>query len=143
MIDRRTFIGTLAGGILASPFASFAQQPTKVPRIGVIGGQDSPAWDGLRQGLHELVYVDGRNVTMDWRWSGGNAERLPTLATELVQLKVDIIVAGGTQATRAAKQATSQIPIVMAVSAYPDKIGLVESLARPGGNITGLSSRRT
>ncbi len=71
---------------------------------------------------------------------GGNAERLPTLATELVQLKVDIIVAGGTQATRAAKQATSTIPIVMAVSAYPDKIGLVESLARPGGNVTGLSN---
>ena len=140
MIDRRTFIGTLAGGILASPFAAFAQQPTKVPRIGVIGGQDSPTWDGLRQGLRELGYVDGRSVAMDWRWSEGKTERLPTLALELVQLKVDIIVAAGTQATRAAKDATSTIPIVMAVSAYPDKIGLVESLARPGGNVTGLSN---
>ena len=140
MIDRRTFIGTLAGGILASPFASFAQQPTKVPRIGVIGGQDSPPWEGLRQGLRELGYVDGRNVTMDWRWSEGKTERLPTLAIELVHLKVDVIVAAGTQATRAAKDATSTIPIVMAVSAYPDKIGLVESLARPGGNVTGLSN---
>jgi len=140
LFDRRTFIGTLAGGILVSPFASFAQQPTKVPRIGVIGGQDSPAWDGFRQGLRELGYVDGRNVTMVWRWWEGKGERLPSLALELVQLKVDIIVASGTQATRAAKEATSTIPIVMAVSAYPDKIGLVESLARPGGNVTGLSN---
>ena len=140
MIDRRTFIGTLAGGILASPLAAFAQQPTKVPRIGVIGGQDAPPWEGFRQGLRELGYVDGRNVTIDWRWSGGNAERLPTLASELVQLKVDIIVVAGTPATRAAKQATSTIPIVMAVSGNADKIGLVESLAHPGGNITGLSN---
>jgi ABC-type uncharacterized transport system substrate-binding protein len=107
VIDRRTFIRTLGDGLLVSPFAAFAQLPTKVPRIGVIGGQDSPAWEGLRQGLRELGYVDGRNVTIDWRWSGGNAERLPALATELVQLKVDIIVVAGTQATRAAKQATS------------------------------------
>jgi putative ABC transport system substrate-binding protein len=140
LIDRRTFIGTFAGGILAAPLASFAQQPTKVPRIGVIGGQEAPTWDGLRQGLRELGYVDGRSVAMDWRWSEGKTERLPTLALELVQLKVDIIVAAGTQATRAAKDATSTIPIVMAVSAYPDKIGLVESLARPGGNVTGLSN---
>jgi len=125
---------------VASPFAAFAQQPTKVHRVGVIGGQDSPNWDGLRQGLRELGYVDGRSVTMDWRWSEGKIERLPTLALELVQLKVDIIVAACTQATRAAKDATSTIPIVMAVSAYPDKIGLVESLAHPGGNVTGLSN---
>ena len=140
MIDRRTFIRTLAGGLLVSPFAAFAQQPRKVPHIGVIGGSDTPSWEGLRQGLRELGYVDGRNVTIDWRWSGGNAERLPTLATELVQLKVDIIVVAGTQATRAAKQATSTIPIVMASSANSERIGLVESLARPGGNITGLSN---
>jgi len=140
VIDRRTFIRTLAGGLLVSPFAAFAQQPRKVPHIGVIGGSDTPSWEGLRQGLRELGYVDGRNVTIDWRWSGGNAERLPTLATELVQLKVDIIVVAGTQATRAAKQATSTIPIVMASSANSERIGLVESLARPGGNITGLSN---
>ena len=140
MIDRRRFVGTLAGGLLASPFTAFAQQPPKVPRIGVIGGQDSPPWDGLRQGLRELGYVEGHNVTMVWRWSEGKSERLPTLAIELVQLKVDIIVAAGTQATRAAKEATSTIPIVMAVSAYPDKIGLVESLTRPGTNVTGLSN---
>ena len=140
MIDRRTFIGTLAGGLLASPFITFAQQPTKLPRIGVLGNEDSPPWEGFRQGLRELGYVDGRNVTMEWRWSEGRTDRLPALALELVQLKVDIIVASGTQAIRAAKEATSTIPIVMAVSAYPDKIGLVESLARPGGNVTGLSN---
>jgi putative ABC transport system substrate-binding protein len=77
---------------------------------------------------------------MEWRWSEGKTDRLPALAIELVQLKVDIIVASSTQAVRAAKQATSTIPIVMAVSSYPDKIGLVESLARPGGNVTGLSN---
>ena len=140
MIDRRTFIGTLAGGLLASPFITFAQRPTKIPRIGVLGNEDSPPWEGFRRGLRELGYVDGRNVTIEWRWSEGRTDRLPALAVELVQLKVDIIVASGTQAVRSAKQATSMIPIVMAVSAYPDKIGLVESLARPGGNVTGLSN---
>jgi putative ABC transport system substrate-binding protein len=140
VIDRRTFIGTLAGGLLASPFTALAQQPTKLPRIGVLGNEDTPPWEGFRQGMRELGYVDSRNVTMAWRWSEGKTERLPALAIELVQLKVDIIVASGTQAIRAAKQATSTIPIVMTVSAYPDKIGLVESLARPGGNITGLSN---
>ncbi|MCC2653111.1 MAG: transporter substrate-binding protein [Microvirga sp.] len=140
MIDRRTFIGTLAGGILAAPFTTFAQQPTKLPRIGVLGNEDTPPWEGFRQGMRDLGYVDNRNVTMEWRWSGGKTDRLPALAIELVQAKVDVIVVSSTQATRAAKQATSTIPIVMAVSAYPDKLGLVESLARPGGNVTGLSN---
>jgi putative ABC transport system substrate-binding protein len=90
--------------------------------------------------MRDLGYVDNRNVTMEWRWSGGKTDRLPALAIELVQAKVDVIVVSSTQATRAAKQATSTIPIVMAVSAYPDKLGLVESLARPGGNVTGLSN---
>jgi putative ABC transport system substrate-binding protein len=140
VIDRRTFIGTLAGGILAAPFTTFAQQPTKLPRIGVLGNEDTPPWEGFRQGMRDLGYVDNRNVTMEWRWSGGKTDRLPALAIELVQAKVDVIVVSSTQATRAAKQATSTIPIVMAVSAYPDKLGLVESLGRPGGNVTGLSN---
>jgi putative tryptophan/tyrosine transport system substrate-binding protein len=140
VIDRRTFIGMLAGGLLASPFTTFAQQPTKLPRIGVLGNEDAPPWEGFRRGLRDLGYIDGRNVTMEWRWSEGRTDRLPALAIELVQLKVDIIVASGTQAVRSAKHATNTIPIVMAVSAYPDKIGLVESLARPGGNVTGLSN---
>lgn len=140
MIDRRTFIGTLAGGLLASPFTTFAQQPTKLPRIGILGNEDTQHWQGFRQGLRDFGYVDGRNVTIESRWSEGKTERLPALAIELVQLKVDVIVASSTQAVRAAKQATSTIPIVMAVSSYPDKIGLVESLARPGANVTGLSN---
>jgi putative ABC transport system substrate-binding protein len=142
VIDRRNFIGTLAGGLLASPFTTFAQQPTKLPRIGILGNEagGGTAWEGFRQGMRDLGYVDGRNVTMDWRWAEGRTDRFPALALELVQLKVDIIVASGTQAIRAAKDATSTIPIVMAVSAYPDKIGLVQGLARPGGNVTGLSN---
>jgi putative ABC transport system substrate-binding protein len=139
VIDRRTFIGSLAGGFLACPFITFAQ-PAKRPRIGVLGNEDGPHWEGFRQGMRDLGYVDGSNVTMEARWSEGRTDRLPALALELVQLKVDIIVASGTQAIRAAKEATSTIPIVMAVSTYPDKIGLVESLARPGGNVTGLSN---
>jgi putative ABC transport system substrate-binding protein len=140
VIDRRTFIGTLAGGLLASPFTTFAQQPTRLPRIGILGNEDSAPWEGFRQGMRDLGYTDGRSVTMESRWSEGKTERLPALAIELVQLKVDVIVASSTQAVRSAKQATSTIPIVMAVSSYPDKIGLVDSLARPGGNVTGLSN---
>lgn len=140
MIDRRRFIGTLTSGLLAAPFTTFAQQPAKLPRIGVLGNEDSPPWESFRQGMRDLGYVDSRNVTMEWRWSEGKTDRMPALAIELVQLKVDVIVVSGTQAARAAKQATSTIPIVMTVSSYPDKIGLVESLARPGGNVTGLSN---
>jgi putative ABC transport system substrate-binding protein len=140
VIDRRTFIGTLTGGLLASPFAAFAQQPPKLPRIGILANEDTPTWDGFRQGMRDHGFVDGRNVSIDWRWAEGRTDRYPALAIELVQLKVDIIVAAGTQAIRAAKQATGTIPIVMSISAYPDKIGLVESLAHPGGNITGLSN---
>ena len=90
--------------------------------------------------MRELGYIDGRNVTMEWRWLEGRTDRLPAQALELVQLNVDIIVATSTQSVRAAMQATSRTPIVMGLSAYPDKIGLVESLARPGGNVTGLSN---
>ena len=140
MVDRRMFIGTLASGLLASPFITFAQQPAKLPRIGILASEEGAHWEGFRQGMHELGYVDGRNVTMEARWFEGRTDRLPALALELVQLNVNIIVAAGTQAIRAAKEATSTIPIVMALSAYPDKIGLVESLARPGGNVTGLSN---
>jgi len=141
VIDRRNFIGTLASGLLASPFTTLAQQPMKLPRIGILGNEVAgPPWEGFRQGMRDLGYVDGRNVTMESRWSEGKTARFPALAIELVQLKVDVIVASGTQAIRAAMDATSTIPIVMAVSAYPDKIGLVQSLARPGGNVTGLSN---
>jgi len=139
-MDRRAFISRTVLGLLGAPLVAEAQRAGKVWRIGVLGNENSAPWEGLRQGLRDLGYVDGRNVTIEWRWSEGRTDRLPALAIELVQLKVDVIVASGTQGVRAAKQATSTIPIVMTVSSYPDKIGLVESLARPGGNITGLSN---
>jgi len=131
---------TFAGGLLASPSITFAQQPAKLPRVGILGSEVGAHWEGFRQGMRDLGYVEGRNVTIEARWSEGRTDRYPALALELVQLNVDVIVASGTQAVRAAKEATSTIPIVMAISTYPDKIGLVESLARPGGNVTGLSN---
>jgi putative ABC transport system substrate-binding protein len=137
---RLALTAILALGFLAASLVGSAQPAAKVYRIGVLGNENTPPWEGFRQGLRDLGYVDGRNVTMEWRWSEGRTDRLPALAIELVGLRVDVIVASGTQAVRAAKQATGTIPIVMTVSSYPDKIGLVESLARPGGNVTGLSN---
>ena len=96
----------------------------------MLGNDNLPPWEGFRQGLRELGYIDGQNVTILWRWSEARTERFPALAMELVQSNVDVIVASSTPAIRAAKAATSTIPIVMANSAYPDKSGLVESLAR-------------
>ncbi|MCE3250046.1 MAG: transporter substrate-binding protein [Geminicoccaceae bacterium] len=130
----------VAAGCLVGASFCAAQPAAKTHRIGVLGNENTPPWEGLRQGLRELGYVEGRNLAMDWRWSGGNPERLPALAKEVVALGPDVIVASGTQAIRAAKEATSTIPIVMAVSAYPDRLGLVASLARPGGNVTGLTN---
>src|SRR6185436_14865314 len=126
--------------LLASPLAVKAQQTGKVWRIGILGSENTRPWESFRQALRELGYVEGRNLVLEQRWSEGITDRLPALATELVQLRVDVIVASGTQGVRAAMQATRTIPIVMAVSAYPEKIGLVESLARPGGNVTGFSN---
>jgi putative ABC transport system substrate-binding protein len=140
MADRRACIGGVAASLLAWPVRALAQQPAKIPRVGILGNNPAPPWDGLRRGLAELGYADGRNVTLDWRWGEGKADRYPALANELVQSKVDLIVTSSTQATIAVKQATSSIPIVMLNSVYPDKIGLVQSLARPGGNITGFSN---
>lgn len=140
MADRRAFIGGVAGGLLAWPPVTFAQQHTKLPRIGILGSTYGPAWDAFRLGLRELGYVEGRNITLEWRWAEGKADRFPELATELVALKVDLIVTSSTQAALAAKQATSSIPIVMTISSYPERLGLAESLAHPGGNITGFSN---
>ena len=121
-----------------------AQQPTKIPRIGYLSGSSpstSPARrKAFQQGLRELGYVEGKNIIIEWRFAEEKFDRLPALAAELVRLKVDIIVTAGPQATRPAKQATSTIPIVMAQDPDPIGDGFVASLARPGGNITGLSS---
>lgn len=140
MIDRRTFIGTLAGGCFASPFKALAQPAPRVARVGILGNENGGLWDGFRQGMSDLGYVDGRNVRFESRWSDGRPERLPALARELVQTEVNVIVASSTQAIRAAMDASRTVPIVMAISSHPEKIGLVESLARPGGNVTGLSN---
>jgi len=137
---RRKFLSA-TGALLAAPLADEARPAEKVHRIAILGNtQDAGPWDAFRQGMRDLGYVDGRNISIQSRWSEGKTDRLPALAIELVALRPDVIVASGTQAIRAAKQATTTIPIVMAVSGYPDKIGLVKSLARPGGNVTGLTS---
>src|SRR6185503_19565244 len=116
-----------------------AQQPTKIPRIGFLMAASTSANaarnDGFRQGLRELGYVEGKNINVEWRSAEGKADRRPSLAAELVRLKVDIIVSGGPSTTRAAKEASSTIPIVMAQDPDPVGSGFVASLARPGGNI--------
>ena len=121
-----------------------AQQPTKIPRIGHLATTSLPLVpariEAFRQGLRELGYVEGKNIVIEWRYAEGKPDRLPALAAELVRLKVDVIVTGGPAATRAAKEATSTIPIVMAQDSDPVGSGFVASLARPGGNITGLAT---
>ncbi len=142
MTTRRAFIGTLAGGLLAAPLAADAQQAAKVPRIGYLGANPASnphLLEAFRQGLRDLGYVEGRNLVIEIRDAEGKFERLPALAAELVALKVDIIMTGGTPAPLAAMQATRTIPIVFAAAADPVTSGLVTSLARPGGNVTGLS----
>ena len=121
-----------------------AQHSTKIPRIGYLAtvplGALADNIEGLTQGLRELGYVDGKTILIEWRSAGGKLDRLPALATELVSLKVDAIISTGGVVTRAAKTATSSIPIVMANDADPVANGFIASLARPGGNITGLSA---
>jgi len=121
-----------------------AQQSTKIPRIGYLGGAApfSPRREAFRQGLRDLGYVEGKNIIIEWRSGEGKADRVPGLAAELVRLKVEVIVTDGSGSTRSAKAATSTIPIVMAQDADPVGTGIVASLARPGGNITGLSNLR-
>ena len=145
MIARRAFIGTLAGGLLAAPFAAEAQ-PAGTRRIGLLEtSSPSPArvrlWETLRQRLRELGYLEGQNIAFESRFADGKTDRLPGLAAELVALKVDVIVTSGTPASLAAKQATRTIPIVMAQLADPVGAGLVASLGRPGGNVTGLTTQ--
>jgi putative ABC transport system substrate-binding protein len=119
-----------------------AQQPKKVSRIGYLGGASpvSDRMEAFRQGLRELGYVEGKNIVIEYRSAEGKPDSLPALAAELVRLKVDIIVSSGATPTRAAKEATATIPIVMSQDPDPVGNGFVASLARPGGNITGLSS---
>jgi ABC-type uncharacterized transport system substrate-binding protein len=129
----------LAVGVIAE-----AQQAKKVPRIGYLGGATASAssarLEPFRQGLRELGYVEGKNIVIEWRSAEGKPDRLPALVAELLRLKVDIIVTAGPSVTRAAKEATVTTPIVMTNEGDPVGTGYVASLARPGGNITGLST---
>src|SRR5262245_6175899 len=125
--------------ILSPLLAAEAQPSAKLPRIGYLGDLPGPHVEALRQGLHDLGYLEGQHLVIEYRWAEGKAERLPALAAELVHLPVDMLIAQGGQASRAAKQATSTLPIVMAPVGNPEGLGLVASLARPGGNVTGVS----
>jgi putative ABC transport system substrate-binding protein len=140
---RRAFIGTLAGGLLVAPLAAEAQQAAKIARIGYLANNPAGSphlLEAFLQGLRDLGYVEGRNVVIEYRSAEGKWERFPALAAELVALKVDVIVAANSLAVLPAKQATRTIPIVF--TGVPDAVGsgLVASLARPGGNVTGLSA---
>ena len=140
-MNRRAFIGTLAGGLLAAPLAAEAQQPAKMAKIGYLefgsAGPGAPQFEAFRQGLRELGWIEGRNIAIVVRSAEGNENRLPELAVDLVKLKVDLIFASTTPAALAAKQVVTRTPIVIGFVADPVGSGLVASLASPGGNITG------
>src|ERR1700737_5003857 len=142
-VGRRAFIGTVAGALLAAPLATQAQQPGKVHRIGYLGATAASAHaryvEALGLGLRDLGYVEGKNLAIEYRWAEDKYDRLPDLAAELVRMTVDLIVTHATPGTLAAKHATTTIPIVMAISGDAVATGLVASIARPGGNITGSS----
>jgi ABC-type uncharacterized transport system substrate-binding protein len=146
-MKRREFITLLGGEAVAWPFTAHAQQPGKLPTIGYLGQStlavESQRVAALVQRLRELGWTEGRNVAIEYRWGEGRGERAAEIAAEFVRIKVDVIVTSGTPQVIAAKQATSLIPIVFASAGDPVGSGLVASLARPGGNVTGLSSQMT
>jgi len=133
----------VAVSMLAAPLGVEAQSATKVYRLGFLGAASASAdptrVEALRAGLRDLGYVEGKNIVIEYRWAEGNYDRLPVLAAELVHLKVDVLVTAGTPAISTAKQTTTTVPIVMAGSGDAVATGLVASLARPGGNVTGLT----
>ena len=140
-------MAVIAGGLLAAPFAAEPQQAGRLPRLGYLGASsptlEPEILEAFRQGLRDLGYVEGQSIAIEYRWAEGHEDRLPELATELVGLKVDVIVTAGTPGTLAAKRATQTIPIVMTATGDPLQSGLVTSLARPGGNVTGFSTLRS
>jgi putative tryptophan/tyrosine transport system substrate-binding protein len=148
-MDRRTFLGGTGAVLLAAPLAAEAQQAAGTPRVGFLSPSSlsdprtARYFQALVQGLRELGYVEGQNIAIEPRWAEGKYDRLPGLAVELVRLKVTVIVTYGGAATKAVRQATETIPIVMAVVQDAVSTELVSTLARPGGNITGLSSMAT
>src|SRR5262245_11264124 len=141
----KIFVYALPALILATIHLAEAQQPKKVARLGYLSLQSplsvsGPSIEAFRQRLRELGYVEKQNILIEWRFGNGEPERLPILAAEIVRLNVDIIVAAGNPATRAARQETTTIPIVVVAETNLVETGLVSSLARPGGNITGISN---
>ena len=144
-MNRRKLLVAVGLGALAAALPSIAQQQGKIWRIGFLAPRSRPTssdpdvYSAFPQGMRELGYVEGKNFVVEWRFADGKFERLPGLAAELVKMKVDVIVAAGTVATEVAQRATTTIPIVIAASVDPVGSGFVKSLARPGGNITGLS----
>jgi ABC-type uncharacterized transport system substrate-binding protein len=144
-MERRTFLAVVSGSLLAAPLAAEAQQAGKVWRIGVLAGsppttpEAARPWEALMLRLRELGYVEGQNLVVERRWAEGRADRYHELAAELVALKPDVIIAAFTPSVSAAKRTTSTIPIVMAIAGDPAGTGLVATLSRPGGNITGMS----
>ena len=143
-MDRRTFIGTVAGALLAAPLAAEAQPARKVHRIGFLGNSTEALEANLvgpfRDGFREIGYIEGRDLAIEYRWAEGQYDRFPALIAELIALKVDVIVTAGTPAALAVRRATTAIPLVMVAVGDPVGSGLVKSLARPGGNLTGLVS---
>ena len=142
-LKRRELITLLGGAAASWPLAARAQQPGKVVRIGFLGTASASGYasqvEGFRLGLRDLGYVEGTNLIIEYRWAQGNYARLPQLAAELIHSNVELIVTHGTPGSFAAKQATTTIPIVVALAGDPVAAGIVTSLARPGGNITGQS----
>src|SRR5215831_17130748 len=145
-IERRKFLAML-GSAAAWPLAARAQQPGKSPTIGFLGATTPTIWSpfvgAFLQRLRGLGWIDGRDIAIEYRWAEGRDDRYAALAAEFVQRRVDVIVTAGTTATMSVKKATSTIPIVFASAGDPVGTGLVDSLARPGGNVTGLSNMQT
>jgi ABC-type uncharacterized transport system substrate-binding protein len=141
LISRRAFVGLVGGSLVASPWAAAGQPAGKIYRIGFLGTTSPKAhgafMDAFRDGLRERGYLEGKNLTIEYRWADSDYSRLPALAAELVRLKVDLILTHGSPGSRAAKEATTTIPIVVAIVGDAVATGLVPSLARPGGNLTG------
>jgi ABC-type uncharacterized transport system substrate-binding protein len=142
-MDRRAFITSMAGGLLATPFAAEAQPSGRVARVGILSA-DAESLDNVSRGvfvaaLKDLGWIVGQNLFFEARYAAGQSDRLPALAAELVRLKVDMIIAFRNRETLAAQRATASIPIVMLLGIYPEQAGLVASLARPGGNVTGTT----
>ena len=146
MKKRRKLTFALGASILAAPLHAFAQQKGKVWRVGFLASDHRPAsldghpYGGFLRGMHELGYIEGKNIVIEWRFADVRPDQLPVLAEELVRLNVDVLVAQGAGATRAGQRATTTIPIVMVGPGDPVDLGLVKTLARPGGNTTGLST---